>query len=80
MTPCGYGTDGCGFFDAGHDPHRTAAVNAGAHPDVQSPLDAAVVTLVRKARAAQVRRGVTVRKKTAAVREPLGGKPLAKLP
>jgi integrase len=33
--------------------------------------DAAVVTLVKKARAAQVRRGVTVRKKTAAVREPL---------
>jgi len=30
MTPCGYGADGGGFFDAGHDPQRAAAVDAGA--------------------------------------------------
>jgi len=34
MTPCGYGADGGGFFDAGHDPHRAAAVAARAHVDV----------------------------------------------
>jgi len=28
------GADGGGFFDAGHDPHRAAAVDAGAHVDV----------------------------------------------
>ncbi len=27
------GADGDGFFDAGHDPYRTAAVDAGAHVD-----------------------------------------------
>jgi len=27
-------SDGCGFFDAGHDPHRATAVAAGAHVDV----------------------------------------------
>lgn len=27
------GADDCVVFDAGHDPHRTAAVNAGAHVD-----------------------------------------------
>ena len=30
------GADGCGFFDAGHDPYRTAAaVDAGAHVDAE---------------------------------------------
>jgi len=28
------GADGGGFFDAGHDPHRAAAVAARAHVDV----------------------------------------------
>ena len=28
------GADGGGFFDAGHDPHRAAAVAAGVHVDV----------------------------------------------
>jgi len=40
MTPCGYGADGGGFFDAGHDPHRAAAVAAGAHVDVENALEA----------------------------------------
>ncbi len=33
MTPCGYGADDYGFFDAGGDPYRTATVDAGAHVD-----------------------------------------------
>jgi len=40
MTPCGYGADGGGFFDAGHDPHRAAAVAASAHVDVENALEA----------------------------------------
>ena len=34
------GADGGGFFDAGHDPHRAAAVAAGAHVDVENALEA----------------------------------------
>ncbi len=33
------GADGVGFFDAGHDPHRTAAVDAGAYVDAEYALD-----------------------------------------
>jgi len=32
--------DGGGFFDAGHDPHRAAAVAARAHVDVEDALEA----------------------------------------
>ena len=34
------GADGCGFFDAGHDPYRTAAVDASAHVDAKHALEA----------------------------------------
>ncbi len=40
MTPRGYGPDGGGLFDAGHDSHRTAAVDAGGHVDVEHTLEA----------------------------------------
>ena len=33
------GADGVGFFDAGHDPYRTAAVDAGAHVDAEHALE-----------------------------------------
>ncbi len=33
------GADGCGFLDAGHDPYRTAAVDAGAHVDAKHALE-----------------------------------------
>ena len=36
---CEVGEDGCGFFDAGHDPYRTAAVDAGAHVDAKHALE-----------------------------------------
>jgi len=32
------GADGGGFFDAGHDPQRAAAVAARAHVDVEDAL------------------------------------------
>ena len=34
------GADGGGFFDANHDPYRTAPVDAGAHVDVEDALEA----------------------------------------
>lgn len=34
------GADDCGFFDAGHDPYRTAAVDAGGHVDAKHALEA----------------------------------------
>jgi len=40
MTPCGYGADGGGFFDAGHDPQHAAAVIAPAHVDAEDALEA----------------------------------------
>ena len=41
------GADGVGFFDAGHDPYRTAAVDAGAHVDAKHALEALGKTGVR---------------------------------
>ena len=35
-----YGLDRSGFLDAGHDPHRAAAVDAGRHVDVEHALEA----------------------------------------
>ena len=34
------GANRVGFFDAGHDPYRTAAVDAGAHVDIEDALEA----------------------------------------
>jgi len=34
------GSDGCGFFDAGHDPQRAATVDACAHVDVEDAPEA----------------------------------------
>ena len=34
------GADGCGFFDAGHDPYRTGAVDAADHVDARHSLEA----------------------------------------
>ena len=34
------GSDGCGFFDAGDDAHRAAAVDAGFHVDTKHALEA----------------------------------------
>jgi hypothetical protein len=40
MTPCGYGADRLGLFDARQDPHRTATVDTGAHVDAEHALEA----------------------------------------
>ena len=40
LEVCQDGTDGCGFLDAGDDPHRAAAVDAGGHVDGEDPLEA----------------------------------------